>query len=122
MKMLVNILIIFFILLLFYQTYIQVFGQALLEGLDNSSPIAYQPYDMNNPNNALILSQQNAGNIQYLQQQVAGLQGMQKEVNDLSLNIVTINEQIQGLIQQQQAAATQLVGDKPLTITGTSFA
>jgi hypothetical protein len=70
----------------------------------------------------MILAQQNAGNIEYLKQQIAGLENMQKEVNDISLNLISVNEQIQGLIQQQQQAATQLVGNTPLTITGTSSA
>jgi len=108
--MLVNILVVFFIILLFYQTFIHVFR----EGLDNPE---YKPYD---PDNALILAQQNAGNIEFLKQKIAILENMQKEVNDLSLNLITVNEQIQGLIEQQQQAATQLVGSTPLTITGTS--
>lgn len=114
--MLVNILILFFIILLFFQIYIHLFGEKLIEGLDNE----YKSYDMNDPNNAMILAQQNAGNIEYLKQQIAGLEDMQKEVNDISLNLISVNEQIQGLIQQQQQAATQLVGSTPLTVTGTS--
>lgn len=115
--MLVNILVVFFIILLFYQTYIHVFIRGFKEGLDNPE---YKPYDTNDPNNALILAQQNAGNIEFLKQKIAVLENMQKEVNDLSLNLITVNEQIQGLIEQQQQAATQLVGTTPLTVTGTS--
>jgi hypothetical protein len=33
-----------------------------------------------------------------------------------------VNQQIQGLIQQQQQAATEIYGNKPLTISGTSSA
>jgi len=120
MKLLVNILIIFFIILLFYQIYIQNFGAGLLEGLENVP--TYQPYDLNNPNNALILAQQNAGNIDVLKKQIDEIQGMKKEVIDMSLNLISVNQQIQGLIQQQQQAATQLVGNTPLSISGTSSA
>ena len=120
MKLLVNILIIFFIILLFYQIYIQNFGAGLLEGLENVP--TYQPYDLNNPNNTLILAQQNAGNIDVLKKQIDELQGMKKEVNDISLNLISVNQQIQGLIQQQQQAATEIYGNKPLTISGTSSA
>jgi len=120
MKLLVNILIIFFIILLFYQIYIQNFGVGLLEGLENVP--TYQPYDLNNPNNALILAQQNAGNIDVLKKQIDEIQGMKKEVIDMSLNLISVNQQIQGLIQQQQQLATQLVGNTPLSISGTSSA
>ena len=120
MKLLVYSLIIFFILLLFYQLYALVFERNLMEGLVTNDDLTYQPYDTNNPNNALILGQQNAGNIEYLKQRVSKLESMQKEVNDISLNLISANQQIQGLVQQQQAAATQLVGDKPMQVSGTS--
>ena len=113
MKLLVNLLILCFIVLLSYQ----IFFNNLMEGLDNPTP-EYKPY----PQDPLILAQQNAGNIEYLKQKIAGLENMQKEVVDISLNLTSVNEQIQGLIQQQQQSATQLVGNKPLTITGTSSA
>lgn len=113
MKLLVNLLILCFIILLSYQ----FFFNNLMEGLDNPTP-EYKPY----PPDPMILAQQNAGNISYLKQKIAGLENIQKEVNDISLNLISVNEQIQGLIQQQQQAATQLVGNKPLTITGTSSA
>ena len=57
--MLVNVLIVFFLLLILYQIFLAYFN--CVEGLDN-----YQNYDLNNPNNALILAQQNAGNIEFL--------------------------------------------------------
>ena len=114
--MLITILIIFFIILLFYQTYLCLFQEKLREGLESK----YKPYDMNDPNNALILGQQNAGNIEYLKQRITSLERIEKEVNDMSLNLISVNQQIQGLIQQQQQAATQLVGSAPLTVSGTS--
>ena len=117
MKLLVNLLILSFIVLLAYQIFSHLFYDNLMEGLENSS-LEYKPY----PADPMILAQQNAGNIEYLKQQIAGLENMQKEVNDISLNLISVNEQIQGLIQQQQQAATQLVGNTPLTITGTSSA
>ena len=120
MKLLVYSLIIFFIMLIFYQLYTHVFARNLIEGLVTNEDLTYQPYDTNNPNNALILGQQNAGNIEYLKQRVSKLESMQKEVNDISLNLISANQQIQGLVQQQQAAATQLVGDKPMQVSGTS--
>ena len=120
MKLLVYSLIIFFIMLIFYQLYTLVFARNLIEGLVTNEDLSYQPYDPNNPNSALILGQQNAGNIEYLKQRITKLEGMQKEVNDISLNLISVNQQIQGLIQQQQVAATQLAGDKPMQVSGAS--
>lgn len=114
--MLITILIVFFMILLFYQSYLCIFQEKMREGLESE----YKPYDTNDPNNALILGQQNAGNIEYLKQRIASLETIEKEVNDMSLNLISVNEQIQGLIQQQQQAATQLVGSTPLTVTGTA--
>ena len=57
MLTLINTLIIFFIILIGYQI---ILGNYILEGLENNQ--SYQQYDTNNPSNALILAQQNAGN------------------------------------------------------------
>jgi len=78
----------------------------------------YQPYDTNNPNNALILAQQNAGNIQVLKQQLDKALGLEKEVRDMSGNLATLTEQVTALMQQQQSAATALLPSSPPKITG----
>ena len=69
----INLLIVFFIILIFYQILLENTNLTkIVEGLtDNSESSSsnnqYQPYDSNDPN---ILSQQNAGNIQVLKQQI----------------------------------------------------
>ena len=78
----------------------------------------YQQYDTNNPNNVLILAQQNAGNIQVLKQQLDKALGLQKEVHDMSGNLATLTEQVTALMQQQQSAATALLPSSPPKITG----
>ena len=62
MLTLVNILVLFFIILIGYQI---ILANHIIEGLES-----YQPYDTNNPANALILAQQNAGNIEYIKQRL----------------------------------------------------
>jgi hypothetical protein len=109
----VNTLVLFFIFLILYQLSVSWFFE---EGFQNT----YQPYDMNNPNNAMILAQQNAGNIEYLKQQLNSLMGLQNEVTDISSNVVTLNNQVSALTQQQQGLATGLVGSSPPNITGLS--
>ena len=113
MLTLVNILIIFFIILILYQIFL---ANNIIEGLDNQ----YQPYDTNNPNNALILAQQNAGNISYLKEQLDNILGINQQVQDLSCNVTTLQTQINGILTQQQEYATQMTGGtgQPPEITG----
>jgi len=115
--MLVKFLVVFFLFLILYQIFLAYLNSnaTCIEGLDN-----YKEYDLNNPNNALILAQQNAGNISYLKQRVDELANVNKEVYDISLNVAQLNSQIQGLVQQQANAATSLVGSTPPEISGTT--
>jgi hypothetical protein len=111
--MLVNVLIIFFLLLILYQIFLAYFN--CVEGLDN-----YQNYDLNNPNNALILAQQNAGNITFLKGRVDELANVNKEVYDISLNVAQLNSQMEEIVKQQASAASSLVGTTPPQVSGTT--
>ena len=106
-------LILYQIFLAYSKSYSKSYSNCIVEGLDN-----YKDYDLNNPNNALILGQQNAGNISYLKQRVDQLANINKEVLDISLNVAQLNSQMQELVKQQAAAATSLVGSEPPKITG----
>jgi predicted PurR-regulated permease PerM len=111
MLTLVNILILFFIFLILYQI---LLANNIIEGLENQ----YQPYDTNNPNNALILAQQNAGNISYLKERLDSVQGLDKQVQDISGNVTTLQSQVTQMVQQQQEYANQMTGGSPPQITG----
>ena len=116
--MLVKILIIFFTLLLIYQLFLATF-EKIREGLENSK--VYKEYDKNdssNTNSAMILAQQNAGNIEFLKEQISGLNLLDKKVTDLSVSVVGLNEQINQIGKQQAVQAQTLVGSQPLEITG----
>ena len=112
----INLLIVFFIILIFYQILLENTNLTkIVEGLtDNSgtsSSNQYQPYNSNDPN---ILSQQNAGNIQVLKQQIDGLLPLNKEVQDLSGNVATLTEQVNTLLVQlqlQQQLSTDASGN-----------
>ena len=127
---LVNILILFFIILIGYQI---ILANHIIEGLDNNTASTttssasntttntsntYTPYDTNNPANALILSQQNAGNIDYLKQRIDGVQSIFQEVQDLSANVSALQDQVNGIVSAQADYATQMSGGTPPTITG----
>ena len=111
---------------LIYQIILAIFGENILEGLENAVPSpsatsTYKDYntsDPNNPNGPLILAQQNAGNIEYLKQRITELMGLQKQVTGISTNVDALNEQVAGLVQQQATYATSIAGNKPVDITG----
>jgi hypothetical protein len=111
MLTLVNILIVFFTFLIIYQL---ILATNIMEGLENQ----YQSYDTNNPNNALILAQQNAGNISYLKERLDKFDGVYQEVQDLSGNVQTLQTQVNDLVQAQQDYANQMTGGTAPDITG----
>ena len=62
MLAIINILIVFFIILIIYQIFLAHFSNNVIEGLEN-----YKEYDTNvrnDSNNVMILAQQNADNIE----------------------------------------------------------
>ena len=120
MLTLVNILILFFIFLILYQIILASnvieAKLPLVEGLENQ----FQSYDTNNPNTAMILAQQNAGNILYLKDRIDNVQGLYQQVQDLSGNVQTLQTQVDGLVQAQQDYANQMTGGTAPDITGST--
>jgi len=116
MLMLIHTLIIFFIILIFYQIFLAHISSNIIniEGMDTQTSQQYKPYDLNNPNNALILSQQNAGNIQVLKQQMDGIFNLNNKVRDLSGNVTALQNQVSDLmVQQQQYVESKLPASTP---------
>ena len=111
MLSLVNILISFFVFLIIYQI---ILASNVVEGLETQ----YKDYDTNNPANALILAQQNAGNIEYLKERIGAFQGIYQQVQDLSGNVFTLQDQVNGLMQAQQDYANQMTGGTAPDISG----
>jgi len=108
--MILILLIIFFIILIIYQL---ILANSSIEVLEN-----YKHYDENNPNNALILAQQNAGNISFLKSRIDDLQGLNQQVQDLSNNYQGLQSQVDQLITAQQDYTSKMIGDTPPEITG----
>jgi hypothetical protein len=104
------------------QCYVYVFKTPIVEGLDTmeeSDKPSYKPYDMNNPNNALMLAQQNAGNIEVLKGRIEHLDGIQGQVDNIQRSIDSMQVQIESLVQQQADYAQELAGNTPVEVTGT---
>ena len=133
---LIYLLIFIFILLIGYQIFVYHFKNTLVEGLENAdtnistntntnntdtnnSEAEYKPYNVSDPHNALILSQQNAGNIEVLRGQIDDLKDVKEKVDTMQENINSMQTQIDGLVQQQADYAQEIAGSTPPTITGT---
>jgi len=131
--LLIYILIFVFVILIGYQACLAngtfglaIFGNKLIEGLENedtttnsSSTQEYKPYNLNDPNNSLILAQQNAGNIEVLKGRIDNLDGVKKKVDDMQQSIDSMQTQIDGLVQQQADYAQEIAGSTPPDVTGT---
>ena len=116
MLTLVNLLIIFFIMLIFYQIFLAYFENSIMEGYKNKDK--YKSYDTNNPDNALILAQQNAGNIIVLKGQMDEMLGINKQVQDLSGNVANLEQQVTDLVQAQKDYANQITGGVEPEVSG----
>ena len=121
MSLFIKCLIAFFILLLVIQI---ILANTMVEGMENNSNsnsnANYKKYDLNNPNNALILAQHNAGNIEYIKQNLDNLQNLNNEVQDISGNLISLQNQVNQIAEAQQNYANQLTGGQTLNITGTN--
>lgn len=125
--LLINILVCLFMFLLGYQLFL-AFSQyfmpnKLVEGLENEITVTpteeYKPYNLNDPNNSLILAQQNAGNIEVLKGRIDKFDGVNEKVDYMQQSIDLMQTQIDGLVQQQSDYAQDLAGSTPQDITGT---
>lgn len=116
MLTLVNILILFFVFIILYQIILatNIIEEYIIEGLENQ----YQSYDTNNPSNAMILAQQNAGNIAYIKERLDDYEGLHQEVQDISGNYASLQSQVDQLVQAQEQYTTQMTGGTVPEISG----
>jgi hypothetical protein len=112
MLTLINILILFFSFLIIYQILLAYFGDSVVEGLTK-----YKPYG---DKDALILAQQNAGNIIVLKEKIDLLTDLKQEFQDLSSNYSGLQSQVNSLVQAQNDYTNQMTGGSEVQITGTT--
>ena len=113
----ISLLILFFIFLIVYQMFL---ARTLREGLENANDTTnttnYKEYD---PNNVMILAQQNAGNIQVLKKQLDDVLSVKSTVDTLNGKVDALTEQVNGIVSAQQDYAQQNLPSSPPEITGT---
>jgi hypothetical protein len=97
--MTILILIIFFAALIIYQ----ISNYTIIEGATTQ----YQDYS----EDTLILSKQNAGNIQVLKGRLDSLAGLDVKIDKTNAAVVQLQEQVKGLTDAQVASA---MGDIPV--------
>ena len=116
MLSIINLLIIIFIILIIYQIFLAHFSDNLVEGLEN-----YKEYDTNDPNNVMILAQQNAGNIEVLKQEFEKISGLKQQVDDISGNMVNLTKQVDDLVKAQEDYLAQNLPAEPPEVSGADY-
>ena len=86
--------------------------------VNTPQPQVVNPYDPNGVNEALILSQKNAGNIELLKERINDLDGVNERLNNIQQSVDVMQSQINGLVEQQSIYANELVGSTPIVVTG----
>ena len=88
--------------------------------MDETTNSSILPYGSNTTDDS-TLPQLNKRNIMILDEKMSKLENLSQIVTDLSTNYTKLNEQVQGLVQQQADYANSLNGgsDQPITVTGT---
>lgn len=122
MSLIYTLILLFVFLLVYqiYQIYLDIYSSNLIEGLTNNSAASSdKPQNLTEPN-SLILSQQNAVNIEVLKGRVDTLDGMDKKIDNIKLSVDAMQMQINSLVQQQADYAQELAGPTPPIITGTN--
>ena len=115
MLTLVNLLILFFTILVIYQIFLAYFGDSIIEGLTNTDE-EYKPYD----NDPMILAQQNAGNIIVIKGQLDDMIGLKQQIQDLSSNVIGLQSQVTSLVNSQNDYANQMTGGTEPQVSGTT--
>jgi len=94
--MLINVLIIFFILYIFYQVFLYNINKSpIIEGMGAEEITSY---NKNDPDNAMILAQENAGNIQVIKKQLEKFLDLDKQVNTMNNDLDKLAVQVNGII------------------------
>jgi hypothetical protein len=107
MFLLIYFVIIFFILLIAYQVFLSFSNPDFSFGFEGFTSSSYQQYNQDLSNNS-PLELQNINNISYLY----------NEQLDMSGNMAKMQQQINGLVEQQNDYLNQTTGGKPPNITG----
>lgn len=81
-----------------------------------SSKLSFTPVDSNN---ALILAQTNAGNINYIKQRLDGVQNIKSNMSSMQSQLTQLQQQVNSLAQQQVQYGSQISGGgEPANISG----
>jgi hypothetical protein len=113
---LIYILILLFVLLIGYQTYLALIPKKLIEGLttEEEQNNTTQSYNVSEPNSSVNIEEQSSS-----QSSTEMSNDVKKKFNDMQLEIDQMQTQIDSLVQQQADYAQELAGSTPADITGT---
>ena len=125
----INILILFFIVLIILQIFLATYknteglsnmNDSIQQGIQQSQSQAQQQGQQNQPTATPqpLPAQSSCGFAQLTQQQVDSLMALNQEVQDISGNVATLQTQVQGMIGAQQQYAQNMTPSTPPKITG----
>jgi len=137
--LLIYILILFFTFLFGYQAYLAITSSyfdvepyslnsngILIEGLENNGATSATPveipYSSSDINNFVKITQTNAGDINMLKGRADNLDEenvkIRRRLDNTEQSVETMQEQINGLVEQQLEYADTLVGSTPIKVSG----
>lgn len=87
---------------------ITLLSSQLREGIDDDH--TYSEYDLSDPNNAIILAQKNAGNIQSIKDMIGNITELREMVDDNTTGIKEVQTQVNDLAEAQNSMAGEMVG------------
>ena len=123
MDPLILILIMFFILLITYQTFLAYSKRPIIEGNLNIKPNNNNSSNNNSSNNnssnnnTSSTEQQNASDISAIKTQLTTIT---HQMQDVSGNVANVQKQVNDVATAQQQSGEQMVGTTTPTISGTS--
>jgi|SaaInlStandDraft_3_1057020.scaffolds.fasta_scaffold141158_2 hypothetical protein len=115
MQPFIIILIVLFAMLILYQLSERYFSTTIIEGNTGNTG------NSDSSSQAMILAQQNTGNLNSLKQQFndSGANNLKSVLHDMSGNIADLQTQINEISKANSDTATNIAGNKPHTISGT---
>jgi len=113
---LIYVLILLFVLLIGFQTYLAINPKKIIEGLttegEEEQTNTTQSYNVSEPNSSVNIESDEGTNEEMSND-------IKKKFNDMQLEIDAIQTQVNSLVQQQADYAQELAGSTPADITGT---
>uniref|UniRef100_A0A6C0I7W6 Uncharacterized protein n=1 Tax=viral metagenome TaxID=1070528 RepID=A0A6C0I7W6_9ZZZZ len=111
---LIYLLILFFICLLIYQTFLAAYPTSVIEGMETNDKeknkdLQYRDY----PTDPLVCCKQNSGNIEFLKGQVDTMSINSTSINKLQTDMTALQQQVNDMGSQIAQLSQNMIGTQP---------